>query len=163
MKYKLKEEVKKYFVKEFIHGKMDSCSWNDIGVSLEALEPVEEDILVPECIEIKGWLYSPVLYLSNGVQSLSYDSRNSTYSVYPTKTSNVKKRYKLVKCNREDLEPGDVALHCYDEYSLNECKTSLGDYCIILDDEKYVYWGGEGEVFISECVWYDWYKVVPVK
>lgn len=129
--------------------------WN---AEKKCIEDIEQDILVPEEINIIRSGNKPCIV--NGNQVLYY-SNGGNWAVYvrddAERFRNRIKR-KLVKCAWDDLKVGDV-FYCAD-FGLDRIDV-LARYKIKLGDELYAYWGGNS-VMVRDYTWKYYYKVVPI-
>jgi len=162
-KYRLKEEVKKYYPTSLHDFEKDPEWWgSNYALLLEALKEVEEDILVPDCIKIGVHDRSGAasIIFNKGKQELGFCEDTGVYEIdpYPYKS----KPCKLVKCNREDLKPGDVAYR-HGHFSITEGSCDFYNYCIILSKTKQVYISeDEKDIYVESTTYDTWYKVVPL-
>lgn len=129
--------------------------WNS---EKKCIEDIEQDILVPEGINITRSGNKPCIV--NGNQVLYY-SNGGNWAVYVRDNAERfrnKVKCKLVRCEWEDLEVGDI-FYCSD-LGLDRIG-QLARYKIKLDDESHAYWW-ENSVMVRDFTWNLYYKVVPI-
>jgi hypothetical protein len=119
----------------------------------ELNKPQDETIYVP-----KGILRDNKHSIINGKQTLSHDEYGWYVYTIPFIPESTEKQYKLVLCERKDLEAGDVVF-CYhkdDESDIEYIKEHLFSYCIVIEN-GIVSWDEMGvSVYTSleNCIWY---------
>ena len=126
----------------------------------ELNNPQDETIYVP-----KGILEDKTKEIINGKQVLNHDEDGWNVYAIPFIPISNEKQYKLVPCERKDLEAGDVAF-CYlqeGETDIHYAKEDLSSYCIITE-KGIVFWSEENSG-ITVCDYelnsdHVWYKVV---
>lgn len=129
--------------------------WNS---EKKCIEDIEQALLVPEEINIIRSGNKPCIV--NGDQALYY-SIYGNWSVYVldrTESFPNKLKYKLVKCEWDDLKVGDI-FYCSD-FGFKRIG-ELDRYKIKLDDELYAYWC-DSSVTVRNFPWKHYYKVVPI-
>lgn len=121
-------------------------------------EPVKSnEILVPNNIKISQDTVSLNLHFGeNQMLYVLYGERG--YGVtYSNNSSFI--QCKLVKCNRKELQKGDIAFRCDSEIPN---LTNLPSYCIKINDSDYCYINNNDSVILHKMLWKHWYKVVPI-
>ena len=126
----------------------------------ELNKPQDETIYVP-----KGILEDKTKEIINGKHTLFCDEDGWNAMASSANLKSTEKQYKLVPCERKDLESGDVAF-CYlqeGETDIYYAKEDLSSYCVVTD-KGIVFWA-EDDAGVSTCNYklnsdYIWYKVV---
>lgn len=139
--------------------KLKDVSKKTLKNYLEKQEEEEEEYVeIPDNINLNcnGYILS-----NNRKRSLewNYLAKDWISVPYRNKKKKYLDRFLLVPCEREEINPGQTAFRCHIEDPDFDC---LLNYCMILDDERYVYMSG-GSVMVNSDSWEYWWKLVRRK
>lgn len=127
-----------------------------IKQQIKALYEPKERILVPENIKL-----SEIGILFGDNQELSVDTHIycKGYDVINKAPFPISYPYYLVPCERKDLVRGDIAFHTNIKGIDFDC---LQFYCVILDNDRYVYIHKGSNITVSVLPFSFWFKAIRV-
>ena len=118
-------------------------------------KPQDEIIYVPQ-----GILKDHPKEIINGKHTLFYDEDGWNAMADRTSLKSTEKKYKLVPCERKDLEAGDVAFSYFPEAGdINHEKEDVYNYCIVIEN-GFVFWDEMGVTVYTFLEHHVWYKVI---
>ena len=140
----------------------------NIQVTDEIQKQINQLIQDQEIIYVPDNILTKHKAIINQKHIIVWSSPGQTYEIfYNEDKPSTHQQFKLVKCKRNELQPGDVAFRTYQENKMEEQISELWRYCLILHEIKnkyYIAWnrGEDGDIYRGYSNWNQWYKVVQV-